>query len=294
MNAGYQFINFIKASNANNINDANFILNNYNKILSYNDEDKHFIMSKALEFAGIGGNIYLYKWLYGNQVCIELKSVEISFINACKGGYLDIIKYIIAKRLINSAIIEQAFLEAVENGHLHICKWLFTYKNTKVKIDITIQDNKAFILACKGGYIDICQWLFSLRLFQHKINLSAQNNLAYKLAVINGQMTITKWLFSLKHLGYRIDHDCNINLLFLETIINNHLEMGKWLVKTYQFKIDLTTSHTMKWISFNGNFAILQWLSTIVDCKDYYDEIYYYAIIKQNYEICNWILEKKK
>jgi len=54
---------------------------------------------------------------------------------------------------------DEAFINACENGHIDVVKWLYSLED---KPDIHDKNDEALKLTCKNGHIYVAQWLSTI------------------------------------------------------------------------------------------------------------------------------------
>ena len=158
-----------------------------NNILPLTKEDKFYITSK------LGDLQQLIKLNIDN---IEIDIITRCYIECCKRGYTDIVKYLYAnktKELNKREINNEAFLLSSSNNHMELSKWLYANLST---FCVTLNDNWAFRRCCKNGYLIMAKWLYNLC---PEMNIYSLNFLSLKWCSIDGRLKTLKWLYSLNN-----------------------------------------------------------------------------------------------
>jgi len=158
-----------------------------NNICPLSNDDKYYVTSKL-------GNLEQLKRLNINNIKIEI--ITSCYIECCKRGYIDIVKYLYEnkkEKLNKKEINNEAFLESSSNNHMELSKWL--YENLD-NIFVAFNDNWSFRRCCKNGYLKMAKWLYSL---YPEMEIDALNYLSFKWCASDGRLDTLKWLFSLNN-----------------------------------------------------------------------------------------------
>ena len=158
-----------------------------NNVYPLSEEDKYYITSKL-------GNLEQLKRLNIDNIKIEI--IKRCYIECCKRGYTDIVKYLyenkkeeLNKRVINN----EAFLHSSSHNHMELTKWLFENLDN---IYVDLNDNWSFRRCCKNGYLTMAKWLYEL---YPKMNIYSLNYLSLKWCASDGRLDTLKWLHSLNN-----------------------------------------------------------------------------------------------
>ena len=172
----------------------------------------------------------------------RLSSPEGLFFDSIKLGFLDLVKYVIEKRVIKDAKVSGLKL-AAEQGHLEIVKWL-------VKYGVTPLDD-ALIGAANKGHIEIVKYLLKRGanvhaksdqalgdasrtgnlemvklLVESGANIHAVQDYALRIAAGKGHLDVVK---------YFVEHGADVNAMDGEPLIqaayNRKLAVLKYLVR---------------------------------------------------------------
>jgi len=102
------------------------------------------------------GHFKMVKWIYSFGGVYIYSNGGVSFLSACKNGYLDIVQWMRLK-CPNIIYDNVGFMGACKYGHIDIAKWL--YKNGK--INIHMGHDTPFLSACKRGHFQIAKWIYT-------------------------------------------------------------------------------------------------------------------------------------
>jgi hypothetical protein len=109
------------------------------------------------------------------------------FVAICEYGDLEYVKKLYYKHtdLIDGYYTVKAFNKSCKNGHLLICKWLYTIEGK------FICDIWSLYEACKYGHLHIVQWLLSI----NKQLLDDDNyDLLLTIAKERDHLAVYEWL----------------------------------------------------------------------------------------------------
>lgn len=130
---------------------------------------------------------------------IDLNNVNIDdFVNVCKFGYMQCVKYLLLIGIDPSANQNTGFINACGNGHLDIVELLIN----DIRVDPTALDNSALIDACREGYFDIVKVLLQ----DGRVDPTVDDNVAFIIACGKGRLNIVKLLME-----YGVDPYTNNN-----------------------------------------------------------------------------------
>jgi hypothetical protein len=137
-------------------------------------------------------------WFDNNEVHSDLPEDQHPFytgfdnynvIIACRKGYLDMVKWLIINRSIESRT-SFAIKEACKYGHLDVIKWL--HKNANLSYRTVEMVN----IAISKGHLDIVEWLYDEHYDFECSSESIEN------ACKNGHLEVVKWLYDKKPRGF--------------------------------------------------------------------------------------------
>jgi hypothetical protein len=153
----------------------------------FNIADKYYTICKL-------GNLEQLKKFNINNIKIE--DIKECYIECCKRGHTDIVKYLYEnkkEKLNKSEINNEAFLESSSNNHMELSKWL--YENLD-NICVDLNDNWSFRRCCKNGYLSMSKWLYEIH---PEMNIYSLNYLSLKWCASDGRLETLKWLHSLNN-----------------------------------------------------------------------------------------------
>jgi hypothetical protein len=158
-----------------------------NNNLPLSEEDKYYVTSKL-------GDLEQLKRLNIDNIKIEI--IKRCYIECCKRGYTDIVKYLYENKkeeLNKREINNEAFLHSSSFNHMELSKWL--YENLD-NICVDLNDNWSFRRCCKNGYLKMAKWLYSL---YPEMKIYALDHLSLKWCASDGKLETLKWLYSLNN-----------------------------------------------------------------------------------------------
>ena len=154
-------------------------------------------IDKAVEF----GNVHMVSWLYAHKIGIFTHK---SFDIACYRGDIDMVSYL-HFNINNISCTTDAVDNAAANGHLHILKFIHTYRNERCTTD-------AMDFAILHNHEKVVKWLIHNR-------YEGCSSIALKWAAKNNNVFVFKYIcktynykISSETIGYIIQHE-NISLL---------------------------------------------------------------------------------
>jgi len=122
-----------------------------------------------------------------------------AIILAARGGYLDIVKYLMSLdksyKIDPSANDNCAIRWAAWGAHLDIVKYLMSLDKS-YKIDPSASDNYAIRVAAQRGHLDVIKYLMSLDK-SYKVDPSANDNTAIRYAVKNNRPRVVEYILTL-------------------------------------------------------------------------------------------------
>ena len=162
------------------------------------------------------------------------------FYDAVRQGFLDVIKYVIEKRVSKDAKVSGLKL-AAEQGHLEIVKWLIEYGISPLE--------DALIAAADKGHIEIVKYLV-----ERGANVRAKDDQALGYASRNGNLEIVK---ALVELGADVDAFKGYALRMAAA--NGHLAVVKYLVENGA-DIHIMRDEALITAAYNRKLAVLKYL----------------------------------
>ena len=228
--------------------------------------------------------------------------VSRGFEIACESGSLDVVKFLLEKKLIPG---NKAFPYACESGHLDAAKLILATE----EVDINILDSYAFRYACSNGHLEVVQFLLSLNdssfkvpnnelfgnsnneLFESEINVNVLDNFAFVRACKNGHLDIVKLLASIRG-KYEIDISGNEYFAFRKACEFGNLDVVKFLLQEYDIDVHLKNEYAFRHACANGHLELAKWLveNYKIDINAVSDYAFRYACVKGNLEIVKFLL----
>jgi hypothetical protein len=228
---------------------------------------------------------------------IVKKNINEAFIWAAENGHLHVLKWLKNKYITDEkpkTYQNSAFIEAAKNGHLHVLKWL--KKNFKKKFDI----NSTFVLAADHGHLEVLKWLKDTYNITEK-EAKSNNNEAFRGTASSGHLKVLKWLKYIYNITESEAKSDN-NYAFRLAAHNGHLKVLKWLKETFHITDDEAKSEknfAFRWASYHGYLDILKWLKktfnlTEEEAKLNNNEAFRYAAENGHLEVLKWLTKTFK
>lgn len=201
-----------------------------------------------------------------------LNRSEKLFLNACEGGYPNVIKYFpkMYPGLIycneHTFFFGIAFNYCADSGSLGMMKLLLDMVNHIIKIDIHLYSDYAFRKFCENGNLDCAKWLYDYGIrINSPVDIHVNSDDAFWRACINGHIELTKWLLEIfDNTNSPLDPDIIDRSLFFECCYNGKLETAKLLVsigKQFGENIYIQREPYLFLMSCkNGWFQMAKWL----------------------------------
>lgn len=152
------------------------------------------------------GQVEIVKWIY--EFIKDHPTVSFnSTILLCSiiSGNLELVKFILS---INPSIINEdtrvqghesdinvlsaAFMTALKNGHINICKYLLTIKPD---INVSVLNFKAFSTCCRDGHLEAAKWFYQK---YPQVSDSSAFQTAYTYSLYYTRLNVSNWLLSIK------------------------------------------------------------------------------------------------
>ncbi|GAH73688.1 unnamed protein product, partial [marine sediment metagenome] len=96
-----------------------------------------------------------------HYIDFSIKITENELIKNAKNGKINVIRYLIDKKIDPSANNNEAIILASKYGRLNVVKYLMS-QYPKYNIDPTASDNDAFSFASSNGHLEVVKYLMSL------------------------------------------------------------------------------------------------------------------------------------
>lgn len=126
------------------------------------------------------------------------------FWKTCIGGYLFIMKYLLAKKKYSDRINiryywDYAFRLCCVHGHLEMAKWLHQFSLAKNNlINIHSASEYAFRWSCRNGHLDIAKWLYQLsQTTKEIIDIHINSDYIFKKCCRYRRLDVVEWLCSI-------------------------------------------------------------------------------------------------
>lgn len=205
-----------------------------------------------------GGNLELVKWIYkSGRININFNN-EDPFLTSLYFRRYDVAKWLYKKSKKNKPINfnsrnEYAFRIVCRNGDLHMAKWLLKKcKKRGLEIDMTVSDNWAFWYSCKFGRLDFVKWMLSLNIDILEVELFQ----CFKVACIYGHLKIAKLIYSMN----RINVNQTNNFIFRLSCKFGQVEIAKWLYSLGGIKITCDQNYAFKKSCKHHHLNVALWL----------------------------------
>ena len=170
---------------------------------------------------------------------------------ACIFGNLAAVRWMDKKFQVSKNEISQnnyeIFMDALENGHLQVTKWLYDRS--------PISKTKFMSLGCLYGNVKVIQWIHSIYNFQLEEIVPAFDD-----ACRYGKLDIAEWIFQNFHLGSDILKKDEYYLL-RTAIVNNHLPIVQFLHEKAKYTKEEMLPHYKSFpLELSQSFLIKEWM----------------------------------
>jgi ankyrin repeat protein len=133
-----------------------------------------------------------------NYTKLSQNKLNKEFIDACENGHLEVVKYLLTspelKKHVNIHVFnDYGFRFACVNGHLNIVQYLLTSPDLKNHANIHSQNDLGFQWACGKGHIKIVQYLLTSVDLKDHANIHADDDYGFKYVCSNGQLELIKY-----------------------------------------------------------------------------------------------------
>ena len=151
------------------------------------------------------------KEFYKKYQNYSLYEIDTEFINACKKGNLEVVKYLLTStELKDNADIhvdnDYGFRFACYYGKLEVVRYLLTSTDLKEHADIHANNDLGFTNACYNGYLEIIKYLLTSPELKDHADIHANNDEGFRYACVNEKLEIVKYFI----FNYKIDKNENI------------------------------------------------------------------------------------
>ena len=163
------------------------------------------------------------------------------FIDACKNGDIDKVKYLLSSPELKEhadihAFGDAGFQWACMNGHLEVVKYLLTSPDLKKHADIHEGSDAGFQWACNKGYLDIVKYLLTSTDLKKHADIHSNSDLGFRWACENGRLEVVKYLLTSPELKEHADIHAFGDAGFQWACMNGHLEIVKYLLTSPEIK----------------------------------------------------------
>lgn len=121
------------------------------------------------------------------------------------------------------------FMYICKGGHLDIAKWIIKicHESTETRNYLTNLFRVGFYGACVGGHLRIAKWLLK-KCPQLDIRADYHNTIIY--TCMHGRLEVAKWL---KEIYPSYDYKTHFGYIFEKTCYGGSVDMAKWLIEMY-------------------------------------------------------------
>lgn len=271
------------------------------------------IFVNALKEAAEHGHYEVVKYLYTNgKSNYSLNDINEAFERACKGGCLDIIKYLLveAKADVTSRFNNPVMI-AAEHGHLEVVKYLCTFEDVNVRSG----NDYALHWSCANGHLEMVKFLIEekgadpmsklnfpieqaaqyghLQIVQYLQSKGAnlRSNIDYplRIAAYHGHLEVVKFLTE-----NGADVRSKNNFAIRRAAEEGHLEVVKYLHEAGA-DINILNYYAIKWASINGHLQVVKYIyenSDPLQLQLIVDSLVVYAYTNRSFEVIKYLIEK--
>jgi hypothetical protein len=240
------------------------------KYIALMNPDINATYSHALENACERGHLDICKWIYSEffDEDDDVRGEDCEYIiTACTNGHLEVVQWLNTVFMYGGDY-EYAFDAAIENNHIHICKWLYD-----LEPDFTTRSID-FSHICQYSNLEMLQWIHEIK---GDIELTIYIY-AFINACKNGNLSLAKWLLSIEPL----------------------IDIGKWIYDLEPIAICYTDVNYLDKQKFdlildvikNDNIEVLKWLYDLCPILFHNGDKLLFQSCKYGYlELSKWLME---
>jgi ankyrin repeat protein len=229
----------------------------------------------------------------------ELKLVNhIIFTEACRYGYLDVLKFIIEKDTKGTIINNkkgEGFKVACACGRLEVVKYLLTDKSLKHNIDIKIDNDGGFRWACEYNQLEVIKYLLASPDLKIHSDINVNEDFGFIKASEQGYIEIAEYLLTNKDLKQKPNLNARDDYAFRFACKNEHKDVVKLLLQVasqFNTKINIYAKdfQVLKELIKENKYDMLVYLITDLNLFDL-EKVQ--KIVKKNPEVMR-IFERRE
>lgn len=212
-----------------------------------------------------------------------------ALFEACRNGYIHIVRYLISKGANIHALDDQALLIAAYNRHLDVVEVLIKAgANVKANNNIIKQykdNHQSLVNAAKNGFIKVIK-----RMADSGLNIHENHEEALLAAASNGQLKVVKFL--IKNGGnVHADYDSDLgDGAFRWAAAMNDMKMVKFLIKKGAY-IRANQDGALSCAARNNHLCMVKFLIGIgLDIHKQDNRPFRWAVANLNYEMARYLI----
>jgi hypothetical protein len=159
------------------MNEGKCVENGYLKMFRFFDTYRLFFIGCR------EGHLEVVKYLVERRVDVHTTN-DLALTRACQYGRLEVVKYLVEKGVDIHADNQWFLQSACEYGHLEVVKYL-----VEKGADVHAQNDWFLQSACEYGHLEVVKYLI-----EHGADVHAENDHALRLASGNGHFEVVKYL----------------------------------------------------------------------------------------------------
>ncbi len=129
----------------------------------------------------------------------EQNELRFHFLNACKNGYLEIVRYLLTSPELSEHVDihledDEGFRLAHKNNRLDVIRYLLASPELSEHANIHANHDDGFQLACQEGNLDVVKYLLTSPELKEHADIHVRNNIGFRWACIKDHLTIVQFL----------------------------------------------------------------------------------------------------